>query len=253
MHRPQHQHYNLSEGLRRGDLTYMISNRFMIDQYKSKMGDDETVIVLSFKIKDKFPAIDAMEFLEKGYEFILDADISSGEESDGQYSLFVEIERSKKAPGEIKEILEGLNRLCDIDHWRFRYYKDTGGHDFSEKAIEENVPLTAEEYREKLKKYKLNDIADVVNQGTVEVSDISENNIIKLTKPFSGELMLELEDIGDYQTLKDNLKGAIQLDEASNSEVLFLEKYLGVPEIYKINNKFFIRNGNTAMIVSRKL
>ena len=60
MHRSQRHRYKLSEGLRQGDLTYMISNRFMIDQYKSKMGDDETVIVISFKIKDKFPAIDAM-------------------------------------------------------------------------------------------------------------------------------------------------------------------------------------------------
>ena len=252
MHRSQRHRYKLSEGLRQGDLTYMISNRFMIDQYKSKMGDDETVIVISFKIKDKFPAIDAMEFLEKSYEFILDADISSGEESDGQYSLFVEIERSKKSPKEIKELLDGLSRLCDINDWRFRYYKDTGGHDFSEEKIEEIVPLTDDGYREKIKKYKIDDVAEVFNQGTTEVVDIDENDNITLNKPFAGELVLELEDIGEYQDLKSKLKGAIQLDEASNGEVLFLEKYLSVPEIYKIDNKFFIRNGDSAIIVSRK-
>lgn len=62
------------------------------------MGKDEDVVVISFKVKDKFPAIDLMEFIEKGYTFVLDADMSSGEERDGTYSVFVELERSKDVP-----------------------------------------------------------------------------------------------------------------------------------------------------------
>ena len=34
-------------------------------------------------------------FIEKGYPFVLDADVTSGEQSDGTYKVFVEIERNK--------------------------------------------------------------------------------------------------------------------------------------------------------------
>ena len=37
------------------------------------------------------PAIDMMEFIEKGYPFILDADISAGEENDGQYKCLLKL------------------------------------------------------------------------------------------------------------------------------------------------------------------
>jgi hypothetical protein len=36
--------------------------------------------------------MDLVEFIEKGYKFILDADMSAGEENDGQYQVFVEME-----------------------------------------------------------------------------------------------------------------------------------------------------------------
>ena len=37
-----------NEGLKAGDLEGVISNRFSIDQYKSKMGDDKNILVLAF-------------------------------------------------------------------------------------------------------------------------------------------------------------------------------------------------------------
>ena len=58
---------NLKEGLRSGDLDRYVSELFTIDQYKSKMGEDKDIIVLSFKVKEKHPAIDLMEFIEKGF------------------------------------------------------------------------------------------------------------------------------------------------------------------------------------------
>ena len=79
----------LSEGLRSGDLSQLVSDKITIDQYKSKMGRDEDVAVIAFRVEDKFPAIDLMEFIEKGYPDILDADMSAGEESTGDYAVFV--------------------------------------------------------------------------------------------------------------------------------------------------------------------
>jgi len=53
------------------------------------MGEDRDIVVLGFHVRDKNPAADLMEFIERGYTYILDADMSTGEESDGQYQVFV--------------------------------------------------------------------------------------------------------------------------------------------------------------------
>ena len=60
------------------------------------MGDDKNIVTLSFTVGDKNPADDLMRFLEGGYSFILDADVTAGEQSDGTYRVFVELERDRQ-------------------------------------------------------------------------------------------------------------------------------------------------------------
>ena len=80
-------------GLRIGDLKDLVHHIFEIDAYASKMGDDKNIVTLSFTVGDKNPADDLMRFLEGGYSFILDSDVTAGEQSDGAYRVFVELER----------------------------------------------------------------------------------------------------------------------------------------------------------------
>ena len=49
------------------------------------MGDDADMVVLSFKVGGKEPAVDLVNFIEKGFDFIIDADTSAGEMEDGDY------------------------------------------------------------------------------------------------------------------------------------------------------------------------
>jgi hypothetical protein len=251
MHRNQYNKSKLFEGLRPGDLRNMVSNRFTVDQYKSKMGGDEDILVLAFRVKDKFPAIDAMEFIEKGYMFVLDADMSTGEESDGEYAVFVELERDEKVPKQVEELLKGLGRLCDCEKWRFKYFKDIDSHEFTREAFEKFIPLNPEAYKLRVKEQKMSDVGDVLNQGVTDIVDVDESNNLTISKPFAGNLTVTLDSIGPYTELVQELAGGIQLDESSNGQVLFLEKYLGNYQIHKINNKFLIRNGDKAIIISK--
>ena len=43
---------------------------------------------LAFEVSDQEPAKDLMSFIEKGYPFILDADVSSGENRKGKYDIY---------------------------------------------------------------------------------------------------------------------------------------------------------------------
>jgi hypothetical protein len=246
-----HNKHQLNEGLQAKDLKGFVHETFTLDQFRSKMGDDKDVIVVGFKVNDKEPAADLMEFIEKGYPFVLDADMSSGEERDGKYQVFVEIERTKKLPHQLRDLLGGVSRLTDNYDWRFRYYKDIKGHDFNEQSISENVPLDEESYNTRMLSIKSNTVSEFFNQGAALVT-MEDDSTLLATKPYSGPITMDLLAFGDYEEVKDSLPGGLQLDEASQGQVAFLEKYLGNYEINKINNMFLIRNGNKGMIVKKE-
>ena len=246
----QHQP-RLFESLRANDLKGLVDHIFTIDQFKSKMGEDKDVVVLGFRVSDKFPAIDLMEFVEKGYTYILDADMSTGEERDGRYQVFVELERSPKLGMQITDILEGVGQLCDCTDWRFRYHKDIESLPVSEEALNEHIPNSPEAYEAKILESSTKEVAEFFDQGATDTVTLTAEGDLTFTKPYSGELSMHLDAIGFYESVKNKLQGAIQLDESSRGQSLFLEKYLGNYEINKIDGKFLIRNGNRAVIVSK--
>jgi len=252
MNQKQHQNKsNLTEGLRSGDLSDMISPVFSIDQYKSKMGEDEDTVVIAFKVKEKMAAVDLMEFIEKGYQAVLDADMSSGEERDGQYSVFVEFERNAEAPSHIFDILEGLDHLTDCDSWNFKYYKEPGIKPATIENLKSTIPLSVEDYNSRQMLSKETELQEFFNQGTVTVK-LDQRDNLNFSKPFAGDLDAQLISFGKYEEVKDKLPGKLSLDESSQSQVLFLTKYLGNYSIDKIDNKFLIVKGNQAVIIEKE-
>lgn len=138
----------LRENLEQGDLKRLVHSELHIDEYKSKMGDDADICVVSFKVSGKEPSADLVSFIEKGYDFVLDADVSSGEKEGGDYLVFVELDRTPKLPEQIIQIMEDLMNLTaqKIEDWRVRYYKSTEDHDLTEDVLKEIIPLTSEAY-----------------------------------------------------------------------------------------------------------
>lgn len=148
---PQHQplkHSPLFENLEMGDLKRLVHNELHIDEYKSKMGDDADVCVVSFKVSGKEPSQDLVSFIEKGYDFVLDADVSSGEKEGGDYLVFVEFDRTPKLPEQIIEMLDDILNLTEQtpDEWRFRYYKSTEDLEMTEDNLRSIIALTPEDY-----------------------------------------------------------------------------------------------------------
>lgn len=140
--------HNLFEGLEQNDLKKLIHNELHVDEFKSKLGDDRDVIVLSFKINSKDPAYDLVSFIEKGYEWCIDADVSAGEMDDGDYIVFIELDRNEEAFDHIEGLIKDLENLTGIepDGWRLRYYKAHDERPFSIEALRELVPATPEAY-----------------------------------------------------------------------------------------------------------
>ena len=138
----------LRENLEMGDLARLVHDELHIDEYKSKMGTDADVCVVSFKVSGKEPSADLVSFIEKGYDFVLDADVSSGEKEGGDYLVFVELERTDKLPEQIIEIMEDIMNLTEqkIEEWRVRYYKSATDNELTQESLANIIPLTPEAY-----------------------------------------------------------------------------------------------------------
>jgi hypothetical protein len=246
MNKPQ----QLNEGLRSGDLKEFVNDTFTVDQYKSKMGEDRDVVVIGFTVREKYPAMDLVEFIERGYSFILDADMSAGEERNGKYQVFVEIERTPRLAGQLKHMFEGISQLCDIYDWKFHYQKTQSVLPFTVEAINETVPMTPESYESRIMEFKQTDVQEFFDQGVVDV-DLAEDNTLTFSKPYAGDVTAKFISIGEYDDVKETVPGALALDESSHSEITFLNKYLGNYDINKIGDKFLIRNGARAVVIEK--
>ena len=159
----------LRENLEAGDLNRLVHNELHIDEYKSKMGTDEDVCVISFKVAGKEPSADLVSFIEKGYDFVLDADVSSGEKEGGDYLVFVELQRSEELPGQIMAIMNDLMNLTEqtIEEWRVRYYKSTIDSELIEEVLADIIPLTSEAYDAK---YGKDDEEEIVNPEPEDIT-----------------------------------------------------------------------------------
>jgi hypothetical protein len=240
----------LNESLRPKDLKNCVNEVFTVDRYESKMGEDQDVVVLGFRVKEKHPAIDLVEFIERGYNFVLDADMSTGEEHDGQYQVFVELERTPKLPQQLQDLLRGVSELTDNRHWKFRYQKANHSVEFTEEAVMETIPTTPAEYHSKILEIKTTDVQEFFDQGTVDVA-LESNNTLTFSKLYSGDVDATFVAIGEYDNVKETLPGPLALDESSQSQVTFLNKYLGNYDINKVGDKFLIRNGTRAVVIQK--
>lgn len=142
----------ITEGLQEQELRDLVHSEIHIDEFQAKMGDDSDMIVVSFKVK-YFPAAKDFEnFLEKGYNFIIDAETSEGEYENGWYLVFVEIQRRTTFPNKLIQILKDLKNITNVTEWRFKYgaskKRSTPEWEVTEENLKKIIPLSPKGYRE---------------------------------------------------------------------------------------------------------
>ena len=135
------------------DLEGRIESTIHFDEYKPKMGKDDGIIVATFKVLGKQPAQDLENFIEMGYDWVIDAETSAGEISDGKYIVFVEAERRSSYPEKFMSLISDINNLTDIEQWTMVYFanansKKNAVQPLTKETIADSIPLSPKKYRD---------------------------------------------------------------------------------------------------------
>lgn len=238
--------HNLNETLHSNDLQNLVSNIFEIDSYASKMGNDKDIVVLSFTVEDKEPAEDLVNFIERGYEFVLDADSTPGELNDGRYKVFIELERNRHVPEQIIEILYGMKQITGIDNFKFRYYKSFNSIPADKENLTEYIPTSKQDYEVTIKENSLNNFSNFFNKSYVESISVEDEDLV-FQKMYSDPLRLKIKGNGPINEVYKNTPGKIMIESNSMAQILYLTKYLGNYNITKIDNNFIFENDGYAV------
>lgn len=140
---------NLFESLGFKELEGLMKPTIHVDEFSSKMGDDDDIIVISFFVRDAQAAKDLMNWFEKGYDFVIDADRSPGEIKPNRYLVYVELRRRSTAGAQVATLLDDLETLTEFapNDWTM-HYKDQI-LPFSQDNFDKTVPLSPRAYRER--------------------------------------------------------------------------------------------------------
>jgi hypothetical protein len=240
----------VNEGLKAGDLEGVVSKRFSVDQFKSKMGEDRNIMVLAFSVDGQAPAKDLERFAETGYKEVLDADATPGSLEDGKHRVFVEFARVENVDQHIRKFLDDLSKLTNIETFEFTYHKRSVPFEASAKNLADVLPRTPIAYTQKIQKLQLGEIKDFFDRFEMMEFKL-DNNVISVKKQDADTVKLELHAFGNTKAIMNEIK-AFKLDESAMSECLWLTKYFGPFQITKTTeNRFIFSKGGESALVTR--
>jgi hypothetical protein len=164
----------INESLDHLDMEGHVTTILGIDEYKSQIGQDSDIVVLNFLVSGEQVGNDLVDWLERGYDWIIDAEVSPGEVFGSKYMVFAEMNRRSTAPRRIMEILDDLKTLVGVDSSEWQLKIDGKKIPASIEAIHNNVILDANEYRAN-EEQELNEWREIAGLTTVKTQEIDED------------------------------------------------------------------------------
>jgi hypothetical protein len=140
----------LNEGLDYHDLEGIVTPRVTVDEYAAQMGKDSEIVTLAFIVKNKQAGEDLSDWFERGYDFVLDAQVSDGELTSGTYLVFVEMNRRTTVPERIVTLLDDLETLTDIPLKNWTVVVDDEEYEPDVEVLEQVITISPHQYREEV-------------------------------------------------------------------------------------------------------
>ena len=138
----------LKESLDYHDLEGQMLPIVSVDEYAAHMGKDSEIVTLAFTIKSEAAGNDLVDWFERGYDWVLDAQVSEGEVKPGQYLVFVEMNRRTSVPKRIIELLDDLETLTALPVKDWTIVVDDEEYSPEEDVLKQVITISPHDYRE---------------------------------------------------------------------------------------------------------
>ncbi len=177
----------ITEGLDYMDLEGQLSPTVSIDEYAAKMGKDSEVVTIAFIVNSHSAGEDLVEWFERGYDWVLDAQASEGELVPGKYLVFVETNRRLKVPERVIELLEDLETLTGykLNDWTVKVADEE--YDADPAVLKQVLTLSPQQYREEVEDEEgLNEMREQAGISVKPLHKEKQDAEIKAFKSMAG-------------------------------------------------------------------
>jgi len=178
----------INEGLDYHDLEGQLLPKVTVDEYAAHMGNDSEIVTLAFTIKNKQAGDDLCDWFERGYDFVLDAQVSEGEISPGKYLVFVEMNRRSTVPARIIELLKDLETLTDMKLSDWTIIVDDEEYEPTEEVLKQVIVISPHNYREEKEKEEeeLNEMRENAGLDVKSIHSDKQDAELKAFKAMAG-------------------------------------------------------------------
>jgi hypothetical protein len=177
----------LNEGLDYHDLVGQMIPEVSVDEYAAKMGEDDEIVTLAFTVKGKQVGEDLSDWFERGYDWVLDAQVSDGELVPGKYLVFVEMNRRTSTPERIIELLEDLETLTDMSLQDWTITVDDEEYEPDVEVLKQKIVLSPHDYRADMEREEeLNEMRVAAGMQPKELYAEEQDSEIKAFKAMAG-------------------------------------------------------------------
>jgi hypothetical protein len=179
----------LTEGLDYHDLEGQMLPIVSVDEYAAHMGKDSEIVTLAFTVKSEAAGKDLGDWFERGYDWVLDAQVSEGEVKPGQYLVFVEMNRRTSVPKRIIELLDDLETLTALSVKDWTIIVDEEEYQPEEDILKQVITISPHQYREEIEpeeEEKINEMRECAGLEVKAIHADKQDAAIKAFKSMAG-------------------------------------------------------------------
>ena len=176
----------LNEGLEYHDLVGQMLPIVSVDEYAAHMGEDSEIVTLAFTVKSEAAGNDLVDWFERGYDWVLDAQVSEGEVKPGQYLVFVEMNRRTSVPKRIIELIDDLETLTDLPVKDWTIIVDEEEHSPEEDILKQVITISPHDYREEVEEEEINEMRERAGLEVKPIHAEKQDADIKAFKAMAG-------------------------------------------------------------------
>ena len=210
------------------DLKGVILPIINLDEFDPKSGTTQEIIVIGLFATDQEPANDLNTFIQRGTFDIIDTEVSPSPDEDGNYVIFIEVERNEKFEATLFSLVKDIENLTGKMDWMVHPYLAEEPMSLEDPTLFNYIIIDPGLYKDKAEFSMETEIEEALKNSSLFNLKITEERVIMFMNATNIRVGAKIVGFGESQAL--NAKYALS-ESAINlspvTEVNMLDSMLG--------------------------